>query len=73
MQKGDVHLIVADSILRGGNGEDLAKAATRQGIPVILMSGEPERIGALSGGPLPFLAKPFHAATLVRMVARLLP
>ena len=72
LRKGDIDLIVADSVLRGGNGDDVAKAATQREVPVIMMSGEPERITRLSGGPLPFLAKPFRASALVQLVAQIL-
>ena len=72
LRKGDVDLLIADSVLRGGNGDDVAKAASRRGLPIIMMSGEPERIARLSGGPLPFLPKPFRAAALLRLVRQLL-
>ena len=72
LRRGDIDWIIADSVLRGGNGDDVAKSATRKNLPVIMMSGEPERIARLSGGPLPFLAKPFRASALVRLVARIL-
>ena len=71
--KGDVDLLVADSVLRGGNGDDVAKSASRRGLPIIMMSGEPDRIARLTGGPLPFLQKPFRATALVRLVRQLLP
>ena len=71
--RGGIDLIVADSVLRGGNGDDVAKAASRRGLPIIMMSGEPERIARLSGGPLPFLPKPFRAAALLRLIRQLLP
>ena len=73
LRKGDVDLLIADSVLRGGNGDDVAKAAGQRGLPIIMMSGEPERIAWLSGGPLPFLPKPFRAAALLRLVRQLLP
>jgi DNA-binding response OmpR family regulator len=73
LRKGDVDLLIADSVLRGGNGDDVAKAASRRGLPIIMMSGEPERIARLSGGPLPFLPKPFRAAALLRLIRQLLP
>ena len=72
LREGDVDLIVADSVLRGGNGDDVAKAAGRREVPVIMISGEPERIARLRGGPVPFIEKPFRAAELVQLVARLL-
>ena len=72
LRKSDVDLLVADSVLRGGNGDDVAKAATKRQLPVIMMSGEPDRISRLSGGPLPFLAKPFRASALVLLVTQIL-
>src|SRR5258708_25869605 len=68
LRKGNVDLLIADSVLRGGNGDDVAKAAGRRGLPIIMMSGEPERIARLSGGPLPFLQKPFRAAAVLRLL-----
>ena len=72
LRRGNINLIVADSALSGGNGDDVARSATRRKLPVIMMSGEPARIGRLSSGPLPFLEKPFRAATLVQLVAQIL-
>ena len=73
LRKGDVDLLIADSVLRGGNGDDVAKAAVQRGLPVIMMSGAPDRIARLSGGPIPFLQKPFRSAVLVRLIAQMLP
>jgi two-component system OmpR family response regulator len=70
--QGDVDLIVADSVLRGGNGDDIAKAAGEREVPVIMISGEPERIARLRGGATPFLAKPFRGTALIRLVDQLL-
>ena len=72
MAKGDVDLLVADSVLRGGNGDDVAKSASRRGLPIIMMSGEPGRIARLRGGPLPFLEKPFTAYGLTQTVRDML-
>src|ERR1051326_8202930 len=73
LRKADIDLLVADSVLRGGNGDDVAKPASRRGLPIIMMSGEPDRIARLTGGPLPFLQKPFRATALVRLVRQLFP
>ena len=72
LRKGDIDLIVADSVLRGGNGDDVAKAAGTRHVPVVMISGEPDRIARLAEGPHPFLQKPFRAAALVRLVAQVL-
>jgi FixJ family two-component response regulator len=37
-----------------------------------MISGEPERIARLRGGATPFLAKPFRATALTRLVDQLL-
>ena len=73
LRKSDVDLLVADSVLRDGNGDDVAKSASRRGLPIIMMSGEPDRIARLTGGPMPFLQKPFRATALVRLIRQLLP
>jgi DNA-binding response OmpR family regulator len=73
LRRGGIDLVVTDSALRGGNGDDLAKAAQRRKVPVIMISGEPGRIERLTGGGTPFLPKPFRAADLLRLVAQLLP
>ena len=70
--RDEVDLIVADSVLRGGNGDDIAKTAGQRAVPVIMISGEPERIARLQGGSVPFIEKPFCAAELVQLVAQLL-
>lgn len=72
MRREKIDLIVTDSALRGGNGDDVAKAGARRNVPVIMMSGEPDRIARLRTGPHPFLQKPFRAAALVQLVARVL-
>jgi len=72
LRKGGVDLIVTDSVLRGGNGNDIVNRATSGGVPVILMSGEPERIESLRVGSHPFLQKPFRAAELLRLIETVL-
>jgi DNA-binding response OmpR family regulator len=73
LRRGGIDLIVADSVLRGGNGDDVAQAAGRRHLPVIMISGEPDRIARLADGAAPFLQKPFRATALTELVARLLP
>src|SRR5438552_15036702 len=67
LRKSDVDLLVADSVLRGGNGDDVAKSASRRGLPTIMMSGAPDRIARLTGGPLTILLQPLRAIALVRL------
>ena len=73
LRRGDIDLIVTDSVLRGGNGDDLARAAANSNLPIVMISGAPDRIAKLSGGTAPFLAKPFSAAELLRLIAQLVP
>jgi|SRR6185437_3734397 len=65
-------VVIADSALRGGNGDDVATAAHRNGIRVILTSGHPDRIIKLERGPFPFIAKPYSANELIALIKALL-
>jgi len=64
--------VIADSALRGGNGDDVASAAHSRGIRVILTSGHPERIIKLERGRFPFIAKPYSANELIALMKALL-
>src|SRR5204863_8975303 len=57
LRKGDVDLLIADSVLRGGNGDEVAKAAGRRGLPIIMTSREPEPIAPLCRRAPTFLSK----------------
>ncbi len=70
--RGGLHLIVADAVLRGGNGDDLANSASDLGVPILLISGEPARLERLRRGRIRFLAKPFRADALITAVSDLL-
>jgi DNA-binding response OmpR family regulator len=72
MAREPIDLVVADSALRGGNGDDVAAAAQQRGIPVILTSGHPERIIRHESGPFPFIAKPYSANELIAVMRALL-
>jgi two-component system, OmpR family, response regulator len=64
-------LMITDVVLRGGSGLELAQTARTMGVPVLLISGEPNT-EQLAGGPMPFLQKPFRLADLEREMERLL-
>ena len=64
-------LIISDSVFVG-NGDTMAGIARQRGLPIILISGHPDRIRRQSGGPLPFLAKPFAIAHLLQLVVGVL-
>jgi len=56
--------VLLDCLLPGGKAADVIAAADARRIPVVLMSGDPERIEALSEGGRPFLSKPFSIEQL---------
>ena len=45
LRKSDVDLLVADSVLRGGNGDDVAKSASRRGLPFLGARGAADLTG----------------------------
>jgi DNA-binding response OmpR family regulator len=72
MAKEPFDIVIADSALRGGNGDDVATAAHSRGIRVILTSGHPDRIIKLEQGPFAFIAKPYSANELIALMKALL-
>jgi DNA-binding response OmpR family regulator len=72
IRHGGLDLIISDAVLRGGNGESIAKSADSLGVPILLISGNPDKIQLLQNGPVPFLRKPFRPRALITMVNRLL-
>ena len=70
--QGGLDLIIADAVLRGDNGENIASAAGQLGVPILLISGDIERIARLKGGTVPFLQKPFRPHALLRAIEQLL-
>lgn len=73
IRRGHIDIVVTDDALRGGNGNDVAKAAQQNQIPVIVMSAEAGRVKRPDIGDLPFLGKPFAPAQLLEMITTLLP
>ena len=69
LREGGVDLLIADSVLRGDEGSSLARNA---GLPVLMMSGDPDGILQAENSPVPFLAKPFHSAELLFFVSQVL-
>ncbi|HQT78869.1 MAG: hypothetical protein B7Z80_17520 [Rhodospirillales bacterium 20-64-7] len=72
LSRDDVRLMLLDCTLPGGVSPDLLPEADRRGAPVILMSGDPERIRKISDLPRPFIRKPFTLAGLLDTVATVL-
>ena len=68
-----VNLILLDCSLPGGLGQDLlTRADGSRGIPVLLMSGNPEA-AERAGAGRPFVLKPFTLSALLERIERMLP
>lgn len=63
-----VHLILLDVGLPGETSSDLAAFAEARRIPVLLMSGYPEKVQQLRADGVQCLLKPFKIRTLVSAV-----
>ena len=72
LSNGHFDLVIADSALRGGNGDDVAAAADSRGIRVILTSGHLQRIIRLENGPFPFIPKPYTGNQLLALMRSVL-
>jgi DNA-binding response OmpR family regulator len=64
-------LLIANMLLPGGDGRQLAELASRSGIPTLLVSGDSAVTVPKQKG-VAFLSKPFRAADLHRAVGKLL-
>ena len=63
-------VLIANALLPDGDGQELAEVARRLGVPTLLVSGYPQDEAEARG--VPFLAKPFRIADLVRMIRTLI-
>jgi DNA-binding response OmpR family regulator len=72
LRRGEFQLMLLDCTLPGGMDTELPPEADRLGTAVILMSGDPERVAALTDRPRPFLLKPFTLGALLDMVQTVL-
>ena len=73
LERGTSDLVLLDCLLPGGRAADVIALADRLGVPVVLMSGDIERIDALQDGTRPFLAKPFSMDALLETTRNALP
>jgi DNA-binding NtrC family response regulator len=67
---GGIDLVLLDCTLPDGIHPTLIPAADSLRLPVVLMSGDPQRMESLTSQPRPFILKPFTLADLIAAVAR---
>ncbi len=67
---GGIDLMLLDCTLPDGIDRTLVPEADRTCVPVVFMSGDPQRMEGLTTQPRPFILKPFTLADLVAAVAR---
>ena len=67
-----IDLILLDCTLPDGINSALIPTADRMGVPVVFMSGDPQRMEGLAMRPRPFILKPFTFADLIAIVGRTL-
>jgi DNA-binding response OmpR family regulator len=70
MAEGGINLILLDCTLPDGVDAALIPTADQAQVPVVLMSGDPQRVEGLASKPRPFILKPFSMAELVAAVRR---
>jgi DNA-binding response OmpR family regulator len=70
LSEGGIDLMLLDCTLPDGIDSGLIPTADRGGLPVILMSGDRQRMEGLTTKPRPFILKPFSLADLVAAVER---
>ena len=64
LERAPCDVLLADLMLPGGSGLDLATQARTQGLGAVLCSGHPARIEQLRGRGIVYLVKPFSAEAL---------
>ncbi|HUB13189.1 MAG TPA: response regulator [Acetobacteraceae bacterium] len=70
LAKGGIDLILLDCTLPDGIDPQLVPAADRLRLPIVFMSGDPQRMEGLTSQPRPFILKPFTLSELAAAVAR---
>ena len=72
LDRRDVDLLVADELLFGERGRELAAYARSLDVPTLIMSAHNEIKQELEGGPVHFIGKPFRLDKLHEQVTRIL-
>jgi DNA-binding response OmpR family regulator len=63
-----IAIAIIDMVIPGDGGEALAEVAQSRGVPVILMSGEPNSMAKMPALPHAYLRKPFHLVDLEKVM-----
>jgi DNA-binding response OmpR family regulator len=63
-----VDLVLLDCVLPGGTMWQIVLEADRQGVPIVLMTGDPAQREDNAGGDRPYLLKPFTLEALFKIV-----
>jgi DNA-binding response OmpR family regulator len=72
IRRGGLDLIISDAVLRGDNGDSIVDSAHSLGVPILLISGDVEKIDRLRQTSIACLQKPFTSRTLITTINRLL-
>jgi two-component system OmpR family response regulator len=70
LSRGGIDLVLLDCTLPDGVHANLIPSADRSGVPVVLMSGDPQRIENLCTEARPCIIKPFTLSGLLDVVQR---
>ena len=73
LRAGGIDAMLLDCTLPGGIDPHLVPTADQSGVPVILMSGHPDRVDSVSGGGRPFILKPFSLTALLATIEQVVP
>lgn len=68
LTQGGIDLVLLDCTLPDGIHANLIPSADRSGVPVVLMSGDPQRIASASEKSRPCIVKPFSLSGLLDVV-----
>jgi DNA-binding response OmpR family regulator len=72
LRAGGIDAMLLDCTLPGGLDPLLVPMADEAGVPVILMSGDPDMMESVPGAGRPFILKPFSLTSLLTTVQRVI-
>jgi DNA-binding NtrC family response regulator len=68
VRAGAVDVIVTDGLFSDAAGADLKSEADQCGVPLIVISGDPQRMDEYRSRNVAFLAKPFRMSKLIDLI-----